>query len=74
MRTLCNKNYRDIFKKDNYYKVEFHDGFCIVGYNGGQQIFETRRYAYPRYDYFFDYFYDNKELRKLKLKQIDDNN
>jgi len=72
--TVC-KNPHNDFEAGKQYEVEYHEGYCLVfGDTFEGNIFETIVYAYPRYSYFFDYFYDVKELRRLKLKEINEKN
>lgn len=71
--SLISKNDMGNYKKGNSYRVEYRDGYCLVYTDTNfSNIFETKIYVYPRYAYLYDYFYNLKQSRKLKLEAINE--
>jgi len=67
-KVLCKNNYDDnrrTFKKDNYYKISDFTKYA-VDVDDSYFWFEGNSKRV-----FSDYFYTNKELRKIKLDEIE---
>jgi hypothetical protein len=78
MKVLCKKDYKaseiHTFKKGKYYNVvseySYQDSYWIQN-NTAFQRFGFEKTLYERYPNFYEHFYTNKEIRKLKIMKLE---
>lgn len=81
-KILCKKDYRSnvynhfIYVAGQYYIIKSINnffGFDVVEFNFGDKAFSID-FINNQTNYFYDYFYNIKEMRKLKLNKLNNDN